>query len=142
MGLDTFAANNVIPSSRRSPFFSVIIPAFNAEDTALRSLESVARQDYSDFEIILVDDGSTDATALRVRDWAECHPNVGFRIIAQRNRGPAAARNTAIREATGEYAEMGIELLKPMYDRYRHDRYFPEPVVSEDVINEIFTKMK
>lgn len=80
------------------PRISVVIPAYNAERTIIRTLESVFAQTFPPHEIIVVDDGSQDRTAEVVSQLA---PRV--RLIRQGNAGPAAARNHGIREATGDW---------------------------------------
>ena len=75
---------------------SIIIPAFNAEGTLARCLSACMAQDFPDFEVLVVDDGSTDATGGIVAEF----PSV--RLIRQANQGPAAARNHGAREATGD----------------------------------------
>lgn len=81
-----------------APYFSVVIPAYNAESTVARCLESVGQQTFGDFEVIVVDDGSVDATA----EMASAHP-VCPRVILQQNRGPGAARNNGVLNARGRY---------------------------------------
>ena len=80
----------------------VIIPAFNAARTLPIALESVASQTFDDWQILLVDDGSTDNTAQMVAPFLE---RFGPRIeyIKQENRGLPAARNAAIRASTTEF---------------------------------------
>lgn len=75
---------------------SVVIPAYNAEAYIREALESVLSQTYTDYEIIVVDDGSTDRTLERVRAY-------GTRIVllTQDHKGPAAARNRALQAAKG-----------------------------------------
>lgn len=80
------------------PLVSVIIPAFNAAAYVLETLQTVADQAYGPLEIILVDDGSTDATVALVHKH---YPQV--QIISQPNAGVAAARNIGLRAATGEF---------------------------------------
>lgn len=81
------------------PKVSVIIPAYNAERFLGDTLRSVLEQTYQDFEIIVVDDGSTDGTQAVVT--AVVDERVHY--IHQENRGPAAARNAGLRLARGEY---------------------------------------
>jgi len=86
-----------VPSSLASPLVSIIIPAYNRADLISDSLESALNQTYSNHEIIVVDDGSTDRT------W-DVLTGYGDRIkaIRQPNAGASAARNRALREARGE----------------------------------------
>lgn len=83
---------------------SVIIPSHNRADFLIGALASVLGQDYPHFELIVVDDGSTDhtrqVTAAAERRWAESGGEPGaLRYFFQPNRGPAAARNLGIRQA-------------------------------------------
>lgn len=82
-------------------FFSVIITTYNRSDVIKRALESLIDQTETDWEAIIVDDGSTDDTYLSVRHYL----NQGFRIsfIKQKNKGEEGAKNTGIRAARGEY---------------------------------------
>ncbi|HEX6489824.1 MAG TPA: glycosyltransferase family A protein [Gaiellaceae bacterium] len=75
-----------------APRFTVVIPAFNTEATIGAAIRSVLAQSVSDFELIIVDDGSTDATAER----AAAHSDPRLRLLRQENAGPAVARNAAI----------------------------------------------
>ena len=80
----------------------VIIPAFNAAKTLPIALESVASQTFDDWQVLLVDDGSTDDTVQVVAPFMERFgPKIKF--IQQENRGLPAARNTAIRASTTEF---------------------------------------
>ncbi|MHB8240382.1 MAG: glycosyltransferase family 2 protein [Solirubrobacteraceae bacterium] len=74
---------------------SVIVPAYQAEAYLDEALKSAYAQDYSAYEIILIDDGSTDRTG----EIAAAH---GVRVLSQPNRGPAAARNAGLALARGE----------------------------------------
>ena len=83
--------------------FSVIIPAYNSASFIGQALESVYAQTLQDFELIVVDDGSTDNTWEIIQAWKRQFGNV---LVADRhseNRGPAAARNAGIRKAKGEF---------------------------------------
>ena len=83
------------------PLVSIIVPAFNAERTLRRTLESAAGQSWRDLEIVIVDDGSTDRTADIAA--AFCLAENRARLIRQPNAGEASARNRAISEAHGEW---------------------------------------
>lgn len=80
-------------------FASIIVPAFNVEATLTRTLNALLAQTYTAYEIIIVDDGSTDRTAAIAAQFGQT-PKV--RVIHQTNRGLAGARNTGINAARGE----------------------------------------
>ena len=81
--------------------FSVIIPLYNKAKYICKSIDSVLKQSFDDFEIIVVDDGSTDESKSIVQN------NYGqldtISIVSQANAGPAAARNTGVKCATGNW---------------------------------------
>jgi glycosyltransferase involved in cell wall biosynthesis len=83
-----------------SPLVSVIIPTYNRETLILRAIDSVLRQTYRDFEIIVVDDNSTDATQQVLSSISDPRLRV---LRHSTNCGPPAARNTGINAARGEY---------------------------------------
>jgi glycosyltransferase involved in cell wall biosynthesis len=80
---------------------SVIIPFFNRSEMTVRALKSVFKQSYNIFEIILINDGSTDDIR-DLRDIVKKHKNIRM-IDVKKNTGPAAARNIGIKESKGEY---------------------------------------
>lgn len=80
---------------------SVIIPVYNTERWLPECLDSLLAQKESDWEGILVDDGSTDSSAEICRRYCAADPR--FRLIIQQNGGPSAARNTGLDNALGEY---------------------------------------
>ncbi|HXQ73880.1 MAG TPA: glycosyltransferase family A protein [Pyrinomonadaceae bacterium] len=80
------------------PLFSVIIPTFNRAEFLKQTLESVWRQTFTDYEVIVVDDGSTDETAAWLSEVAS-----KIKPIRQENSGPGAARNKGAEHARGEY---------------------------------------
>jgi GT2 family glycosyltransferase len=84
----------------QQPLVSVIIPAYQAAGRIRATLDSVFGQTYTNFEIVLVNDGSPDTEALEqaIRSYGE-----RLIYIRQENRGPSGARNTAIRAARGKY---------------------------------------
>jgi glycosyltransferase involved in cell wall biosynthesis len=83
------------------PRFSVVVPAYNAESTLRETLDAVLAQRFDDWESIVVDDGSTDATLRIAREYAE--RDSGFRVVSQTNSGTAGAYNTGVSAATGEF---------------------------------------
>lgn len=78
--------------------FSVIIPTFNRSSMIVETLDSVFAQRLADFEVLVVDDGSTDDTVAILQTYAG-----RLRVLVQPNRGPGAARNLAAEHARGEY---------------------------------------
>ena len=81
------------------PFFSIIIPTYNRADLIEKTINSVLQQDFEDFEIIVVDDGSTDDTKSRVSAITDSR----LRYIYQENGERGKARNTGTKAATGKY---------------------------------------
>jgi glycosyltransferase involved in cell wall biosynthesis len=80
------------------PRVSVIIPAYNAAGFVRRAVDSVLGQGFQDFELLVVDDGSTDATREALAEYGD-----RLRLLGQDNDGPAAARNHGLQHARGEY---------------------------------------
>lgn len=80
---------------------SIIIPVYNVERYLKVCLESVAQQHLSDYEVIMVDDGSTDGSGAICDEYAAKYPQ--FRVIHQENQGISAARNAGVTEAKGKY---------------------------------------
>ena len=93
-----------------SPKVSILIPAYNRADLLRLTLESALRQTFDDYEIVVVDDGSTDDTAAVVRSVAP-----GARYIYQENQGIPEVLNRCVRETRGEYVQFlgSDDLLMP-----------------------------
>lgn len=81
------------------PKVTVVIPAYNAMTFLPETLDSVLQQTFTDFEVLIVDDGSTDAIAA----WFTTVNDDQVRLISQANQGLSGARNTGIKEAQGDY---------------------------------------
>jgi hypothetical protein len=84
-----------------TPRLSVVVPFYNVGEYIGDCLDSIARQTYTDFEAILVDDGSPDDSAAIAKEF--CGHDSRFRIVEQQNQGLGPARNTGVRYAGGEY---------------------------------------
>ena len=77
--------------------FSIIIPAYNAEAYLSRCLDSIFSQDYEDYEVIVINDGSTDGTATILKRYPQ------VKVINQSNHGMSSARNRGLEVAQGDY---------------------------------------
>lgn len=82
-------------------FFSVIIPMYNVKSYIAECLQSILCQSMKDFEVVIVDDGSTDGSAEIVRAFMEKDSRI--RLISQKNTGQSGARNHGLREGRGDY---------------------------------------
>ena len=81
--------------------FSIIIPVYNAENSLDRCLRSILNQSFPNFEVILVDDGSTDNSNGLCRSYVDS--DTRFKLFSQQNQGPSAARNQGLDVAKGNY---------------------------------------
>ena len=81
-----------------APVVSVVLPVYNGGSTLPLALESIYRQTLTDWELILIDDGSTDRTADVIRGFG-----APVRYVGQRNAGVSAARNTGAALASGTF---------------------------------------
>src|SRR5437868_3883403 len=88
----------VPPMQSQMPKVTVVIPLFNKAAYIKRALDSVLAQTSGDFELLVIDDGSTDGGGEIIARWSD--PRV--RLIRQENAGPAQARNRGIDEATAD----------------------------------------
>ncbi len=102
---------------------SVIIPLFNGEKTIIAALDSVKNQTYGfdNLEILVVNDGSTDESKIRVEKYIADNPELHITFLNQKNQGVSAARNTGLKIAKGEY----IALLDA------DDAWYPEKITRQ-----------
>ncbi|MGL4293389.1 MAG: glycosyltransferase family 2 protein [Bacteroidales bacterium] len=87
--------------SKEDPLLSIIIPVYQVEKYLEACIESVLAQSFASFEVILVDDGSTDSCGAICDRFARQEPRI--KVIHQTNRGLSGARNTGIEQAAGRY---------------------------------------
>lgn len=80
---------------------TVVIPAYNASEYIGETIESVLQQSFTDFELLVINDGSTDNTAEVVRSYSQKDSRVT--LLSQVNQGVSVARNTGIQQAKGEF---------------------------------------
>ena len=88
---------------KAGPLVSVVIPVFNAEKWLKSLLTSIDGQTYRSFEIIVIDDGSTDRSLDIARKYAVANPEISVRVLSQENRGVSDARNLGIFHSRGKY---------------------------------------
>ena len=86
------------------PKVSVVIPLYNKESYICECIESVLKQTYTNIEIIVVDDGSTDGSLAVLKEYVYRN-SIEIKIISQKNHGASNARNLGIQNATGEYIQ-------------------------------------
>ncbi|MFQ5611539.1 MAG: glycosyltransferase family 2 protein [Anaerolineae bacterium] len=107
--------------------FSIVIPTRNRQETLRRCLAAAMNQDYPDYEVIVVDDASSDGTEDLVRDE---FPQVRY-LRQEINRGPAAARNCAIQEARGDIiAFTDDDCVPPTNWLQRHLEYYDDQIIG------------
>ena len=83
------------------PEISVITPVYNVENKIRRCIDSILSQTFTDFELILVDDGSSDRSGDLCEQYSKQDERI--KVIHQNNQGASAARNAGIQTATGRY---------------------------------------
>lgn len=107
-------------NSQNRPLISVVMSAFNASAYLRESIESILTQTYRNFEFLIIDDGSSDETALIVSEYRD--PRIRFQ--RQSNRGLTETLNTLLAEANGEYiARMDaddVSLPERFHDQLNH----------------------
>lgn len=115
------------PERRRKVKVSVIVAAYNAEKYVIETMESLANQSIDDYEIIVVNDGSTDNTLNILREYEDHYEHIT--VIDKENGGPSSARNCGLDLAKGEYVYffdaddvLEPDALQALYDRAKEKR--------------------
>lgn len=113
--------------------FSIIIPVYNVAEYLGACIDSASNQNYDDYEIILVDDGSTDGLCPEICDQYQTQNPNKIRVIHQENKGLGGARNTGIDASSGDYlifvdsddriSDDALEVLSTYVDRFNADIY-------------------
>jgi glycosyltransferase involved in cell wall biosynthesis len=108
-----------------SPAVSVVIATFNRADVLAETIDSILAQTFQDFELIVVDDGSTDNTRAAVERYGS-----RLRYFYQKNRGPSSARNLGVRRARAPWIAIqdsdDISLPNHLESLYRYVQEFPD----------------
>ena len=109
--------------------FSIVIPIYNVSAFLPECLDSVACQSFRDYEVVCVDDGSTDDSSAIAERYVDRHDQ--WQMIRQENQGLGGARNTGLKHATGDYV-----LFLDSDDRLRPDalRILSENLTDEDLL--------
>ena len=134
-----------MPATNNSQvFFTIGIPAYNAQDHLWTTLESAANQTFDDLEIILVNDGSTDRTEAIAHRFAE--ENSKIRVISKENEGPFLARRDIAKHANGKYLvfldsddKLAQDALQKCHNALLANNY-PDVIVFDFSYNEDFTE--
>jgi glycosyltransferase involved in cell wall biosynthesis len=110
------------PESNPAVLLSLVVPFYNSELKSGRLLSTLGELSEQDVEIVCVDDGSSDGTLKRIKEFQE-NALVPVRVLSQENRGPGGARNTGLRGARGEYVwfvdsddDIGLEAIDILRD--------------------------
>ncbi|MDZ4655196.1 MAG: glycosyltransferase [Coriobacteriia bacterium] len=128
--------------------FSIVVPAYNAEVTLAETLDAIVAQGLDDWECVVVDDGSTDATRSIADSFVA--RDARFRLISQENRGSAGAYNTGVAAAQGgwvvlcsaddvllpEHLAAMLEFIdaNPGYDIFSSNGYYLNPNGSREIV--------
>ncbi len=89
-------------SAKHGIDISVVVPCYNAAATLVRCLTALAEQDFTAYEVIIVDNGSTDQSVAMVEQWQQ-HCDMPLKLVHEKTRGAAAARNRGVAEAKGSW---------------------------------------
>jgi hypothetical protein len=126
-----------------TPCVSVVIPLYNKGNYIARTLDSVLKQSFSDFEVIVVNNGSTDGSEEIVKSFSDPR----LRLISQQNAGVSAARNRGIMEAKSDFVafldaddQWHPEFLSTLWatkNKYPHGRFFAS---SREIVNKQGTR--
>lgn len=108
---------------------SVIMPAYNAERWIAEGIENIRKQTYKNWELLIVNDGSTDQTLTICEEYSKL--DIRIKVITQKNQGPGAARNTGLSNMKGDYfimvdsddllPENALRLYKEAAEKYDAD---------------------
>lgn len=113
------------------PLISIIVPVYNGETFIVAAIESLLRQEYSNLEIIVVDDGSVDNTQKNLNEYIAMRGQgtPPITILTQQNQGQAAARNVGIKYATGSI--IGFLDADDLWSHHHIDTLLP-PLLTDD----------
>ncbi len=101
------------PMECHACFLTILVPVYNAQEYLAETLDSLLDQDFSDYEILCIDDGSSDGSLEILARYQQAHSRI--RVVSQKNQGVAQARNTGLAQARGSYVWFvdADDLVKP-----------------------------
>lgn len=108
---------------------SIVVPVYNTENFLSKCIESILAQSYNDFELLLIDDGSTDNSGFLCDKYSEKDKRI--KVFHKKNAGVGAARNTGIEMANGEYITF-ID-SDDYIDRHYLEYFFNIPFISNNI---------
>lgn len=113
-----------------TPLVSIIIPAYNVENTVIETLESVVAQTYDNIEVILIDDGSTDNTSEVIKGFIS--ENVDIQLYSQKNMGLPATRNAGFVRSTGDFVVFldGDDKIDSLYIEACYGEFLRDPTLD------------
>ncbi|MEG0576551.1 MAG: glycosyltransferase family A protein [Bacilli bacterium] len=111
---------------------SVILPVYNVEKYLFEAIQSIERQTFKDFELIVINDGSTD-NSLSIAEKKLKNSQLKWKIVNQNNKGLSAARNVGISEANGEYISF-IDSDDEIDENFLSDLYFTMNKANSDLV--------
>lgn len=143
--------DNRVTSKGNKILISIVVPAYNAESTLHRCLDSVLSQSYDYFEIIIINDGSIDSTADIAKSYVSSDDRVKY--MNQFNQGVSAARNKGIKASTGRYVlfldsddYLSPETLRNVVDFIGKDNYdvvfFPMNITKRNTTTRLLPSLK
>lgn len=120
------------------PKVSIIIPCFNQSHYLDETLQSVYKQDYSNWECLIIDDGSNDNSAAIALQW--CERDSRYQLLQKENGGPSSARNYGLQSCSGDYIQFldGDDLLYPS----KLSKSLPNPENNAEVVITSFNLLK
>lgn len=118
-----------------TPAISVLIPVYNAQAYLLACLESVSAQTYTDFEIICIDDGSTDRSLQILQEYALKEPRLRF--TSQKNAGVSFVRKTLLQQAGGKYVAF-VDADDWLDKQYLEKMYHKAQETEADIVRGLF----
>ena len=118
----------------REPLISIVIPVYNTQEYIIACLESITKQTYKNYEVIIVNDGSTDKSEEVISSFIEANKLEKFHLLNKENGGVSSARNLGLARAKGEWVTFvdSDDWIEPGFlenamiadDQYHADLYF------------------